>query len=496
MLSALLSWRGVLVFWIIYGLAHASLRLGVSRTLSIDDARANELTQTFAFGYQIRQPPLYEWLLWSVQQALGPGIESHLLVRYSLIACLGLATFGAVRAALKDDRWAAVASYSLVLTYPVGWTFHEWATQTLLLCIACMLTIHAAIRFIEGPGIRQAVLFGLAIAVGMYAKFSFPLFLGGLLLAALSLHETRKRLADPRLLISLCIAAIALSPYLIWVLQVRGDVVADLSSHLVQSRQSHLARAAYGLWRLAVSVPTFLLPWVALVGLGAPSAFMPPPAGAPDPWMAERLTFRTMLFALALAAVGIAAWGATNVAARYMHPILIIAPVYVFARIARLAPGEERIRQYATFAVAVAIVIFAVRFAAVVDNPLTRRIERGLLLPFAGLADALKARGIEDGTVVAVDVRVAGNLRAGLPNLRVVAGDSLRVERVPRRASDERSCVLVWIQQHDALARRMAPFDPAAVETIEVRKEPGGLLATRAATWSMVRVDPNSQACR
>jgi hypothetical protein len=42
----------------------------------------------------------------------------------------------------------------------------------------------------------------------------------------------------------------------------------------------------------------------------------------------------------------------------------------------------------------------------------------------------------------------------------------------------------------------MAPFDPAAVEKIEVRKEPGGLIATRAATWSMVRLDPNAQVCR
>jgi hypothetical protein len=239
-----------------------------------------------------------------------------------------------------------------------------------------------------------------------------------------------------------------------------------------------------------------LLPWAALVAFGAPSAFMPPAAGAPARSMAERLTFRTMLFALALAAVGIAAWGATNVAARYMHPILVIAPVYVFARIARLAPGEERIRQYATFAVAVAIVILTVRFAAAVDNPLTQWTERRFLLPYAGLADALKERGIEDGTVVGPDVREAGNIRAFLPNLRVVAGDSLRVERVPRRASDERSCVLVWTELHDAGARRMAPFDPAAAEKIEVRKEPGGLIATRAATWSMVRLDPNAQVCR
>src|SRR5690606_25945613 len=141
--------------------------------------------------------------------------------------------------------------------------------------------------------------------------------------------------------------------------------------------------------------------------------------GAPAPAPVEQLVLRTMLFAAALAALGIAATGATNIAARYMHPILFVAPVYVFARIARLAPGQDRARQYALFAIAIALVIFAVRLVAATDNPVTRKAERGLLLPYAGLAEAVKARGIEEGTVISPSVREAGNLRAALPDLRV-----------------------------------------------------------------------------
>lgn len=165
-----------MLFWTVYGLAHASLRYGISHTLTIDDSRANELTQNFALGYQVRQPPLYEWILWCVQQVLGPGVGSHLFVRYSLIGLLGVATYGAVREAVKDERWAAVASFSLVLSYPIGWTFHEWATQTILLSIACMVTIQAAIRFFERPGVDAAVFLGFALALGFYSKFSYPLF--------------------------------------------------------------------------------------------------------------------------------------------------------------------------------------------------------------------------------------------------------------------------------------------------------------------------------
>jgi hypothetical protein len=491
-LGRLLSLPGVVVFWAVYGIAHALLRMSITRTLTLDDSRASELVQTLSLGYQLRQPPLYEWLLWFSQRLFGSGIESHLVVRYLLIGILGIATFGAVRAAVKDDRWAAVASFSLVFSYPVGWTFHEWATQTILLSIACMATMHAAIRFFERPSARGAVLLGLAMALGLYAKFSYPLFLGGLLAAALSMEETRRRLRDTRLLISLAVAVIAISPYVYWVVQTRGDVVASLSSHLIMGAQSHAERAAIGLWRLVSSIPIFLLPWLLFVALLVPKAFGKAEAA---PSVVERLALRAMIFAAVIAAIGIVATGTTNVAERYMHPILIVAPIYIFARIVRLAADETALRRFAVFALAAAAVVFAVRFVAATDNPLTRGMGRGLLLPYAELVGALKERGIVDGTVASPRVRDAGNLRAFDPNLRVVTRESQRVVPPPRRASDERSCVLIWAQGQDDDAKRMAGETLPPVR-IEIPAQRYRLIATPATTWSFVRLDPKSPVCR
>ena len=84
LLDRLLSLRGVIAFWAVYGVAHAVLRLSISRTLTLDDSRASELVQTLSLGYQLRQPPLYEWLLWLSQRAFGSGIESHLAERWDL----------------------------------------------------------------------------------------------------------------------------------------------------------------------------------------------------------------------------------------------------------------------------------------------------------------------------------------------------------------------------------------------------------------------------
>jgi hypothetical protein len=63
----------------------------VSPARTLQDALAAELLQGhLAVGYQLRNPPLYEWLLWTVQQLVGPGPLSYLMLRYGLIATIGI----------------------------------------------------------------------------------------------------------------------------------------------------------------------------------------------------------------------------------------------------------------------------------------------------------------------------------------------------------------------------------------------------------------------
>jgi hypothetical protein len=167
----------------------------------------------------------------------------------------------------------------------------------------------------------------------------------------------------------------------------------------------------------------------------------------------------------------------------------------VFARVARLAPGEESVRRFVAFALGAAVVIFVVRFVAATDNPLTREAGRGLLLPYAELADAFKARGVADGTVISARVRDAGNLRAFLPELRVIARESYRAERPPRRASDDRSCVLIWARGEEAEVSRFAAIDLLKAEQLEIVSKPSAIIAPAARTWFVARLDPKSAAC-
>src|SRR5215475_9299586 len=76
---------GFVVLVVVYALVHLALRLGLSTTLTIDDSREAVLAQTLEWGYQPRQPPLYNWLVWAAFQLIGPGLPAVTLVKYTFL---------------------------------------------------------------------------------------------------------------------------------------------------------------------------------------------------------------------------------------------------------------------------------------------------------------------------------------------------------------------------------------------------------------------------
>jgi hypothetical protein len=66
-------------------------------------------------------------------------------------------------------------------------------------------------------------------------------------------------------------------------------------------------------------------------------------------------------------------------------------------------------------------------------------------LPYAALARDMAARGYDYGTALTADVRAAGNLRAVLPDLRVVAYiNTHRVSRPPHTDRSHARCFVIW----------------------------------------------------
>ena len=127
-----LAWStpaGFAVLLVAYGLVHLALRLALSTTVTIDDSREAVLAQTLEWGYQPRQPPLYNWLVWAAFQVTGPGVLGLSLVKYAVLGAAYAFVYASGRRILADERLPPLAAFSLLLMVPIGWVVHETLTS-------------------------------------------------------------------------------------------------------------------------------------------------------------------------------------------------------------------------------------------------------------------------------------------------------------------------------------------------------------------------------
>lgn len=495
-IAALLTGRGMLIFWLLLSLIHAVYRFSYSSTLTLDDSRVSELVQSFAWGYEARNPPLYEWLVWCAQQVIGTGIQSFLLVRYLLLATLGYVVFAASYHAVRDKRFAALASMSICANYQIGWSFLDAGTQSIILSVAIFCTFDAFMRFVSRSSLLNAIWIGVVVGMGFLSKHSYPLFLASLVLAALSMPGLRQHLRDRRLVISAILAFVIVSPYFLWLAQNGGDIVTSSRDALIGEPFGHGVRALLGIMKLIRSLVTFPMPWIVIIALSAPAAFRPRLPTVATPTSAERLAGRTLAIAVALAAAGIVAIGATNIGELYMYPILVIGPVYVFARVERCAGTETLVGNLAVLFLSCAVAMFCIRVLSVIDNGVTKTDPYGTLVPYDKIAKQLKARGLTAGTVFVPSVRYAGNLRSQLPGLRVITSDGFRLKCPPWRTIDGQKGFALWAGSgEDPRVNELVRLNSLRRERLSVEGRSSILGGSAEQIWTIVRLSPQALAC-
>jgi hypothetical protein len=417
------------------------------------------------------------------------------------VALIGVLLFVAVARAGASERYAAAASLSLGFHYFFGWNHHHWGTHTLVLCIAALWSYIALLDFAARPGVRRAVLLGLALGLGLMAKFSFLLFLAGLVGAALTLAQLRPALCSRWMPIAVITALALCTPYVVWLAGVRADVLGTVQQHLIPTTESHFVRALTGLGLLLRALFMFSMPWLAIIAVLVPRAFDPRVKRDRAPTLGERLAFRTTGVAIALTAMGIIASGATNVAERYMHPVLVLAPVMVFGRLAGIEGTASRLVPISGVAVAATLVLLALRLSlpAIYDRPLNA-------MPYEALTREMAARGYASGTAIAADVREAGNLRSFLPSLRVLAhDDSHRAVRPPHREGSREQCFVIWQVPMPppapaSTAALVPPFGAGVMQPVAaavmIEVEARSAWRKRRLQWAIMNLVPQSPACR
>jgi 4-amino-4-deoxy-L-arabinose transferase-like glycosyltransferase len=432
--------RGTLALLLLWGAGHALLRLALSSSLTADDAREAVLAQSLEWGYQARQPPLYNWLVWGAFRLLGPGLLALTVLKYGVLVLAFWLVHLIARRVLVDPCLRTLAAFAFLPVVPISWTIHEALTHSIAVLAACAGTAYALLRVAERPTPGAFALLGLAMGAGALAKFTYPLFLAALLVAALSLAPFRQRLLRPALLVAVAVAAVVVLPVAAWYASRAHDLGGLYAAEVrIRGDRPWLAEATGGLVYLARVTAAYLGP-LALVFLAvAPAVYRtapPAPAHAPG-----RLLGRLLAAVLGLLAVlALGGWLA-YLKLRWLIPAFCLAPLYLLWRLERQGATRRRVA-----ALVLALVVAEVGLAA----GLVVRVRAAGLFPrhfrmnepYDRIAAELAAAGFREGTVVAGVGSLAGNLAVRFPGTRVLHAEYPEY-RPPGRAG-RGQCLLAW----------------------------------------------------
>jgi Dolichyl-phosphate-mannose-protein mannosyltransferase len=432
--------RGVLALLLGWAAFHVLLRLALSPTLTADDAREAVLAQNLQWGYQARQPPLYNWLAWAAFRVLGPGLLALTLLKYATLVLAFWLVYLTARRVLDDPRLAALSAFSFLLIAPISWTIHEALTHSITVLAACAGTVYALIRLDDSPGPRAYALLGLAVGLGLLSKFTYVIFLAALGLAALSVDRYRARVLRPGILVTALVAALMVLPYAVWFVGHGHDLGRIYAREVhIETGSTWAKQARAGLAYIARFLLSYVVPIALAIGACFPGAYRRLPAGN-DRAAGGRLVGWLLVWMLVLLTGAALAGGLSFLKARWLIPAFFLVPLYGLWRVDRQDGSHRRLAAFAVILILSEIAVVGLLTVRVVGASHFRRAYP-MNEPYARVATELERAGFTHGTIVAGSGTIAGNMAVRLPHGRVLHTEY--PDFLPP-AGRPGQCLLVW----------------------------------------------------
>ena len=437
------SLRGVIGIFVLWGLLQSMVRLLSGRVLSGDDAKENIFTQSWDWGYLPDNPPLYEWLLHASQTIFGPTLFSFLFLKYALLTLSGVFVFLTARRVLRDEKWAALSAFGLVLLYQIGWNYFQALSHSALAFTLITALIYAGARLFEHRRLTDYLWFGLALGLGLLAKYNFVGLALSLLVAGLILPEPRKIFLNWRILVSLALAGLLLTPHLFWVADHWQAASAMVSDSLGLAKSSHMARALEGVGSGLIAILSFFLPFllVALVlfrkGLGRRWS----PKGDERLGLVAWLGLAGMI-GVALMLFGAVALGVPEISERYAIPFLFPLWFWLMARMRSVANQKtERVYLASLGGFALFILLFRMGTGFIAEPFCKKCMD---FVPYDAVIEAAREKIDGPVTLFVMEENTAGNIRRAFPKAQTIW---LNLSPIYYPAIEARPCLMIWSEQ-------------------------------------------------
>ncbi len=410
-------------------------------------------SQYFAWGYELKNPPLMSWLVIAAQQLFGVSLLSVEAVKFALLLLAYLFLYRAAREILKDDRLAALAALSPVALYSVAWILAWKYSHSVLVLTMCVVTFYALLRLEKRGDLASYVIFGVITGLGLIAKYNYLLFVIALIVAAMTAPGLRARLGDRRILLSLAIAGAIALPPLAWFINHSGELQGLIDYKFqISPEKDRLGAAGLGLISVAKAYLDFLMPLIFLLGLFFWRAFTPLRAGAvpSDRW--RPVLGISLLLMTAVILFGVPAFGVSRFQFSYLY-VFILFPIYFFARVQGIGAGERALNRFGAVLMLLGAIVPLLLLAKFWFEPLWCR-KCPLHIPYPAFAEDIRRAGFERGTIVSHSSRYknGGILRPFFPDARIVDLKLLDLADPPPNV-DAGQCLLIWDDVDDPSVR-------------------------------------------
>jgi lipopolysaccharide core galacturonosyltransferase RgtB len=481
-----------------YALLHVGIRLLAPGAVEHDEAEQVLLSQAIALGYG-KHPPLYAWLQHGVFQVLGVGVLGLAVLKHACLLGIYGGTYWAARRVQGTAGLATLTVLSLWLVPALVWEAPRDLTHSVLAAALAPPTVQLLVGLVDRPAAWRYVALGVTLGLGVLAKYNFALFAAILLGAALSVPAFRASLVDRRVGLTVLVAAAILGPHLAWLATDAASPPAAARLRFGEwSTDGVAAGLAHRTVDVVVDVGTFLGPLVLVVAVLVPAVRRPAPDPDPTRRATRKLLERYLVALVVILVLSAPLAGLAAFKARWLLPLLIVAPLALFVRIGAAGIRPRSARALVWVCATAGVLALGLRLGAVGAGPWLGHTSR-LHLPIAELAARIRVMGFQRGTIVAGDLLLGGNLRLQFPDSLILTpslagsggapplGQCLVAWR-PRRESGPPASLLSFASER--LGRPLLTSDSSIVLEVPLRKPDFGSYPLR-----LLAVPPGPPPC-
>ncbi len=426
------GWMPPIPFWakprfvflaiLAYLAAHFAIRLALGPGLSGDDAEQALFSQRYALSYSYRSPSLATWILLTIGYLMPIGVVAISVMRYGLLAITYFCGYLTARRLIADPRLSALAVYSFAAIHIFAESSHRNLTHSTSLAAMLALSWYVFVRLAASPRLGWYLALGVVFGLGLLAKWNFVIFAVALPLACLLHAQSRRLVLTWRTLVAIAVAAAIASPVLVAQLHTTSPPGQGIEAALGVEESPWVTASWTGTWTLLESAVLYLMPLLPIAALllsfpfwrGLRSRIQRASSGHP----AADAVGRCIAIALIVLWLIVLIVGVTELKVRYMHPILLIAPVWLFIVVEAGRPSRRAVGLYALVMAALAVESAGDRILqrfGITDCGLCQEWR-----PYPALADALRDAGYDGSGTILTDGETGGNLRGHFPDARIV----------------------------------------------------------------------------